>query len=86
MEACADILDVFLKIFNGELKAKRYSGELITSMIEAFKPDCNLHRDAFQISEEELINLTTKHQEWRNELKVGDKVDVHVHMKNKKLV
>ena len=54
-------------------------------MIECFKPDCNLHKKFFQMSEEELINITTKHQDWRNDIKVGDQVDVHVKTINQKV-
>ena len=54
-------------------------------MIECFKPECNLHKKYFRMSEEELIDLTTKHQAWRNDIKEGDKVDVHVKTMNQKV-
>ena len=47
-------------------------------MTWCFLPTSDLHKLNFQIPEEDIINLTTKHQAWRNDLKVGDMVDVRL--------
>ena len=54
-------MSLFLQIFLGELKAKRFHPNMIICMTWCFQPACNLHRDYFQFSEEEIISLTTKH-------------------------
>lgn len=75
---CADVLKVFTLLFHGELKAKRYHPNLIICMTWAFQPNCSLHNHYFQMSEQELIELTTKSQTWRAELQVGQMVDAFV--------
>ena len=78
IDAAASIHGLFLKIFNGELKAGRYHPNMIICMTWCFLPTSDLHKLNFQIPEEDIINLTTKHQAWRNDLKVGDMVDVRL--------
>jgi hypothetical protein len=80
---CAEILRIYTLVFHGELKAKRFTPELIVAMTWCFQPNCNLHNNYFQMSDEDIQNLTTKTQVWRNDLKLGDKVDVRVCGDNK---
>lgn len=65
-------------VFLEELKAKRYNENFIAGMTFVFQPECSLHQYHYQIAAETLKHLRTSKQLWRNELKVGDKIDVLV--------
>ena len=77
MEVVADVLEVLIRLFANELKAKRYSQSFYTAMVYLFMFDSMLHKYHYQIPDEELRKLRTSNQDWRKELKVGDKIDVY---------
>ena len=53
-------------------------------MTWCFQPDCSLHNNYFQMSDEDIQELYTKDQPWRSELKVGDMVDVNIYENEKR--
>ena len=75
---CADTMEAFTDMFAQELKAGRYNESFTCAMTWCFQPSTSLHNRNFQLSEEELKNLSTSRQEWRKELKEGDKIDVNI--------
>lgn len=73
----------FVELYANELKSKRYNETLTCAMTWCFKADTTLHSNHFQMSEDELKNLATRRQTWRQTVKVGDKIDVNIDGDNK---
>jgi hypothetical protein len=55
-----------------------YEPTFLEAVKYAFHHDSMLNLYNYQIPEDELKRLRSQNQEWRNDLKVGDKVDAIV--------
>lgn len=78
LDTVADVMEAFIELFLSELKNERYNETFICAMTWCFQPNEILHKNFFQMTDDELKRLATSRQTWRTELKVGDRVDVQV--------
>lgn len=72
------MMEAFAELYVTELANKRYHEQYTCAMTWCFQPEVNLHKRNFQMSDDDLKKLSTSKQEWRNDLKVGDKLDVNI--------
>lgn len=76
IEVVAEILEAFIVLFLEELKLKNFNQNFCEAMKQIFNYNSYLHKYSYQISDDDMKRYRTLNQTWRNELKVGDKVDV----------
>ena len=62
-----------------ELKNKRYSEDFVCAITWCFQPTSSLFAHYFRLNRVELVDTILKHQTWREDIKVGDTMDVEVH-------
>lgn len=79
-------MEALIVIFISELRIKRYNENFIAGMTFLFQPDCMVHKAHYQISQETLKKLRTANQTWRNEMKVGDGLDILVKADEKGII
>ena len=79
-------MEAFVELYNTELANGRYHEQYTCAMTWCFQPEVNLHKRNFQMTEDDLKKLSTSKQEWRNNLKVGDKLDVSLYSGEKQKV
>lgn len=77
-------MQAFVDLFVNELRNERYNESFTCAMTWAFQPACNLHKNHFQLSDEDIKRLATSRQAWRGALKQGDRVDFKIVADEKK--
>lgn len=78
MKIVGDCLENLARLFVAELDARRFNYSFYAAMAHIFNFEGSIHKFHFQISDQELQQLHTVNQQWRQELKVGDNVDAYV--------
>lgn len=85
LDACSAILREILLFSIPVMKRKIWNFDFLLAMRSVLDYENVLHRVHFQISDAEIQKLFTKGtaQQWRTQLKVGDKVDALLHYYDK---
>ena len=72
MEVVSEVLKTYISLFLNDLKARRYPARYFSVMSQVLNPNTSFHQKNYQLNSQELILI----QDWRNEIKIGDRIDV----------
>ena len=61
LEVCADILEVWIDMFQAQMRHKRFNEQFTCALTWCFQPNVNLHKLHFEFSREELKQIALAH-------------------------